>query len=47
MLIYFVFENPLGINDIIFHRTGNQSLNIISGELMELVMHGRHPAFIL
>jgi len=46
-LICFVLENPLGTNDIMFSRTGNQSPNIISGELMELVMHGRHPAFIL
>jgi hypothetical protein len=32
---------------IMISRSGNQSLNIISGKLMELVMHGRHPAFIL
>jgi hypothetical protein len=47
MLICFVLENPLGTNDILFHRTGNQSPNIISGELMELIMHGSHPAFIM
>jgi hypothetical protein len=30
-----------------FYRTGNQGPNIISGELMELFMHGRYPALIL
>jgi hypothetical protein len=30
-----------------FSRTGNQGPNIISSELMELIMHGRHPSFIL
>jgi hypothetical protein len=40
-------QNPLGTNDILFRRTGNQSPNIISGELMELFMHDRHPTFIL
>jgi len=47
MLIRFVLEDPLSTNAILLRRTGNQSSNIISGELMELFMHGRHPAFIL
>jgi hypothetical protein len=38
MLICFVLENPPGANDITFSRLGNQSPNIISGKLMELVM---------
>jgi hypothetical protein len=47
MLISFVLEDPLGTNDIMFCRTGNQGPNIISGELMELFMHGKNPALIL
>jgi hypothetical protein len=47
MLICFLLENPLGTNDFLFCKTMNQGPNIISGELMELFMHGRHPAFIL
>jgi hypothetical protein len=47
MLIIFVLEDPLGTNDILFCRTGNQGPNIISGELMELFMHGRYPTLIL
>jgi hypothetical protein len=30
-----------------FSRSGNQSPNIISGKLIELLMHDRHLAFIL
>jgi hypothetical protein len=47
MLIHFFLEDSLGTNGILFRRTGNQSPNIISSELMELFMHGRHQAFIL
>jgi hypothetical protein len=47
ILIYLVLENPLGANDIMISRSGNQCPNIIFGKLMELVMPGRHRAFIL
>jgi hypothetical protein len=47
MLICFILENPLSTNDIMFCRTRNQGPNIIYSELMELIRHGRYPAFIL
>jgi hypothetical protein len=31
----------------LFCRMGNQGPDIISGKLMELIMHCRNPAFIL
>jgi hypothetical protein len=47
MLICFILEDPLSANEVMFSRTGNQGPNIIFGELMELIMHGRHPSFIM
>jgi hypothetical protein len=47
MFIWLVLENPLGSNDVMISRLGNQIPNIISGKLMEFIMHGRYPAFIL
>jgi hypothetical protein len=47
MLICFILEDPLGTNNILFCRTRNQGPDIISGELMELIMHCRYPSFIM
>jgi hypothetical protein len=47
VLISFVLEDPLGTNDILLCRTGNQGPNIISGELMELFIAWQIPSLHL
>ena len=45
--IRFIFEHPLGSKDIHAVSFRNKRPHIISGELIQLIMHGSNPTFIL
>jgi hypothetical protein len=46
MFVWFVLEDPLCADDIVVNWSGNQIPDIITSELMQLIMHSGNPAVI-